>query len=62
MTEYEIVVRGALPRYQMRQHLRLHSIHFQEEWQNDVIGATFTVLATPEQWHGIQQAKQEAER
>lgn len=49
-----LVVPGALPRYQVRQHLKLNGIQFTEEWENDAMGATFTFVASEEVFAEVQ--------
>ena len=55
-----VTVTGWLARHQVRRHLEVFSIPYSEE--RGLRDSVFTVEATPEQWDGIQQAKQEAER
>ena len=55
-----VTVTGWLARHQVRRHLEVFSIPYSEERRRR--DSVFTVEATDEQWDGIQQAKQEAER
>ena len=55
-----VTVTGWLARHQVRRHLEVFSIPYSEERERRE--STFTVEASDEQWEGIQQAKQEAER
>ncbi len=54
-----VTVTGWLARHHLREYMYSHRIHWRQPPDEPEV---FIITATDEQWDGIQQAKQEAER